>query len=638
MLYSIILFIVFSFISYRLIGTGASVARGLISSIFSLIFSTAAFYAFHLKDKIEQNGIIQFDHYTFLYFITLIVVSLGFSLILEMMSGHKSDVEIDRSVGIVDRVRYFTATRLRYMSLLLTISRNGLLKSTFQSGKTRNEQVSVALKNTLEKAGGIFVKFGQFLSTRSDLFPESFRAELSSLQEKVSFVPVSEIKEIIQTQLNQSLEDTFEYFDEEPLAAASIAQVHKARLHTGEEVVVKVLRPNLKKKLTVDINILINFSNLLAKRTEWARRVGIVSLTEGFIQNLYEEVDFSVELNNMQQMKRKADAKMYIPKAFEKHSTSEMLVMEFLDGVSINKMNKVIKNDQKKREIINNIFQEMLSEIFEHGLFHGDPHPGNIFILKNGQPAFIDFGSVGRLSKIQKDGFKWLLIGMNRKNADSMVNGVKGLVVNNEEINTKDLEQALSQFLAEHSFEGDIMDEMGKELFDIMSHFGLRFFPDVAGAFRSLITLQGSLQTIDPDYSLTVIIDNYLKNQMNFRDMASETLEGVEDDFLSLIPKLRALPKRVDNIIQQVESGKTTFNMSLFGDEDNVKFVNSALSLFFTGLTGFAFGLLALGALFLAQTEDPNGYSFLDIFGYSGLGLSVTMLIRVAIQSLRRRQ
>src|SRR5699024_4124217 len=274
MLYSIILFIVFSFISYRLIGTGASVARGLISSIFSLIFSTAAFYAFHLKDKIEQNGIIQFDHYTFLYFITLIVVSLGFSLILEMMSGHKSDVEIDRSVGIVDRVRYFTATRLRYMSLLLTISRNGLLKSTFQSGKTRNEQVSVALKNTLEKAGGIFVKFGQFLSTRSDLFPESFRAELSSLQEKVSFVPVSEIKEIIQTQVNQSLEDTFEYFDEEPLAAASIAQVHKARLHTGEEVVVKVLRPNLKKQLTVDINILINFSNLLAERTEWARRVG----------------------------------------------------------------------------------------------------------------------------------------------------------------------------------------------------------------------------------------------------------------------------------------------------------------------------------------------------------------------------
>jgi ubiquinone biosynthesis protein len=138
------------------------------------------------------------------------------------------------------------------------------------------------------------VKFGQFLSTRSDLFPKFFQEELSTLQDKVSFVPFEQVKQIIQTQLQQPIDDIFLFFDKEPLAAASIAQVHKAKLHSGEEVIVKVLRPNLKRQLTIDINILANFSKLLANKTGWAKRIGIVSLTEGFIQNLYEEVDFSV--------------------------------------------------------------------------------------------------------------------------------------------------------------------------------------------------------------------------------------------------------------------------------------------------------------------------------------------------------
>lgn len=120
--------------------------------------------------------------------------------------------------------------------------------------------------------------------------------------------------------------------------------------------------------------------------------------------------------------------------------------------------------------------------------------------------------------------------------------------------------------------------------------------------------------------------------------MVNTAMKNLEDDFLNLIPRIRAFPQKVDNIVQQIENGKLTFRMSLFADDDNVRFINSALFLFFTGLAGFSLGLLALGALFLAQTEDPGGYSFLNIFGYSGLGLSVIKLIRVAIQSLKRRQ
>lgn len=584
-----------------------------------------------------ENKLTHFDHYTFLYFITLIIVSLGFSLTLEMITNQQ---EIDQSyekMNFFDKIRYFFSTRIRLLNLLWIISRNGLLSSTLHlDEETRNRKIAIAFKSTLEHAGGIFIKFGQFLSTRSDLLPNSFLHELSKLQENVNPLPTGQVKEIIETQLEMPIEKAFQSFEEAPIAAASIAQVHRATLNSGEKVVVKVLRPTLKKQMAVDVNILLKLAHLLANKTAWASRIGIVNLTYGFIENLYEEVDLSIEFNNTLQMKRNESKEVYIPKVFKEYSTSDILTIEYLNGVSISRIDEVIKDHIEKRDaMINTVFQEMLSQVFDDGLFHGDPHPGNIFILHDGRPAFIDFGSVGRLSAMQKQGFKWLLIGINRKHAGSMVTGIKGLVSNGEIINAKKLEQTLSQFLAKHHFEGDIMDEMGKELFDLLDHFGLRLYPDVAGAFRSLVTLQGSLQTINTNFNLSLAIESYLKKFMSMNNIVNMTLENSEEDLLNLLPKVRDFPNKIENITQQLESGQFTFRVSFFANKENRAFVNSALSLFFTGLAGFSFGVLSLGALFLAQTENPDGYSFLNVFGYSGLGLSVTMLIRVVMQSMK---
>ncbi len=325
------------------------------------------------------------------------------------------------------------------------------------------------------------------------------------------------------------MDEVFREFDDEPLAAASIAQVHRATLKNGRRVIVKVLRPALRKQLAVDLNILTSFADLLARKAAWARRIGIKSLTEGFIQNLHEEIDFSHEFNNIRQMKKEESPDVYIPVAYKEYSTPDVLVMEYLDGVSLSKAGRVLHRDPEARaRLADDLFREMLTQIFEKGLFHGDPHPGNILLLRDGQPAFIDFGSVGRLSDIQRNGFKWLLIGIIRSNADSMVTGVKSLVENSDEIDTRSLEQALSQFLAEHSFEGDILDEMGKDLFDIMGRFSLQFYPDVATAFRSLIILQGSLQTVDPEFNLADVLDSYMKSILKIGNLKKTALDSVK--------------------------------------------------------------------------------------------------------------
>src|SRR5699024_10762978 len=172
--------------------------------------------------------------------------------------------------------------------------------------------------------------------------PKQFLEELSGLQDKVEPIPVEQIKTIIEAQLNDSIEKLFTNFDEQPLASASIAQVHKATLLSGEEVVLKVLKPNLKKQLKVDIHILENFANLLANRTTWARNIDIINLTEGFIQNLHEEVDFTIELKNTKEMKNIEDSKVYIPEIYSALSTSDILVIEYLDGVSINKIDDIV--------------------------------------------------------------------------------------------------------------------------------------------------------------------------------------------------------------------------------------------------------------------------------------------------------
>ena len=639
MIYAILLFILFSFISYRLIGSDSSKGNAFLSSLLSFLFSSAIYYVFHLKDSSNHN-FIQFDHFTFLYFITLIVVAMGFTLLLEMMKDGKKIVLHEASSNPIERVRIFFKTKIRYGNLLFIIARNGLLKSTLQTNKElRHSQTAKAFRSTLEEAGGVFIKFGQFLSTRSDLLSKSFIEELAQLQENAPSIPSELIKDIIEDQLKTPLDQLFQSFDEQPLAAASIAQVHRAQLNSGEEVVIKILRPELEKQLTVDITILQNFALLLATKTAWAKQIGIVGLTNGFIQNLLEEIDFSIELGNMHQMKQVSGDKVYIPQACEEYSNSNILVMEFLDGVSINRSNILVyETGINQEKVVNDIFQEMLAQIFDKGVFHGDPHPGNIFILKNGLPAFIDFGSVGRLSTIQRTGFKWLLIGINRRNAESMVTGLKDLLENGEDLNTRKMEQLLSQFLIDHTFEGDIMDEMSTELFSIMSQQGLQFYPSVAGAFRSIITLQGSLQTISTSFNLSEMIDTYVKSKMTLKSMKETIAESMEDDLLNILPKIKEFPRKIENIIQKVENGDLTLRMSLFSEEANVKYVNSVLSLVFMGFSGLAFGLISLGALFLAQSEASNGYSFLNVFGYAGLGLSIIMLIRVTIQSMRREQ
>lgn len=640
MIYAVILFVLFSFVSYRLIGGTASKGKVFVSSIASLAFSSGIYYLFHLKGRPVQEGFIEFNHFTFLYFITLVIVSMSFTLLLEMVSNQEEEWEDDLSLNPIEKVSLFFKTKFRYVNLLWITARNGLLKSTLHTNKDqRHLEAAKALRNTLEHAGGMFIKFGQFLSTRTDLFSKPFIEELTELQENVRRVPTEQIKSLITEQLERPVEEIFESFDDEPLAAASIGQVHRARLKNGQEVVVKVLRPNLKNQVKVDITILRNFAKLLARKTTWARQTGIVELTEGFIQNLFEELDLSLELKNLQQMRKVRGENVYIPKAYEHYSTSGILVTEFVEGVSIHRICEIEKTMKiDRQEITASLYAEILDQIFTKGVFHSDPHPGNIYILKNGQPALIDFGSVGRLSAIQQNGFKWLLIGISKKNAESMVTGIKKLIENSEEINTKKLEQSLSQFLVEHTFDGDVMEEMGTDLFAIMNRYGLKFYPDVAGAFRSLITMQGSLQAINPEFSLASIMNQYVKDQLTMKNLREVIIGNLEDDVLNAIPKVKTFPKRMDNLLGNIENGDLKFNVSFFADEDNVRFINGVLSLFFTGLVGLSFGLLSLGALFLAQTDIAEGYSFLDVFGYSGLGLSVIMLIRVSIQSMKRKQ
>ena len=634
MIYAILLFIAFSFVSYRLIGSFESKSKVLISSFFSLLFSSAVYYMFHLKRVPEQKHFIQFDHYTFLYFITLVIVSMGFALILEMMTDGSPGPR-EQVGNPVKQLKLMVKKNIRYAQLLRYVAKSGLFKSPLQMNReSRNRQMGEALKNTLEEAGGVFIKFGQFLSTRTDLFAPEFIEELTHLQEDVQRLPGEQVRLIVEEQLGCSIEEAFASFNEQPLAAASIAQVHRATLKSGEAVVVKVLRPELKEQMAVDVAILSSFATMLENRMSWASNVGITSIADGFIQNLYEETDLSIEQSNIQQMRNGMTEHVYIPKVYPAYSTSEMVVVEFLDGVSLGKVSTLSKNERV--EVAKLIFDDMLAQIFERGVFHNDPHPGNIFILHDGRPAFLDFGAIGKLSEFQQRGFIWLLFGILRRNPETMAIGVERLVVNSEEIDFKKLELALGEFLIVHSFEGDILEEMGTDLFDIMGNFGLQFHPSVAAAFRSMITLQGSLQEIDPDFNLERAMQRFLKTQLTVSKAKEVIEETVEDELLNTLPRLKTFPRRIDTLLRQAEQGDFTINMGIFSHKENRDYVNQTVSLLFLSIVGISFGLLSLGALFLAQNETTEGYSFLDVFGYSGLGLSVIMLIRVAIQSIHR--
>ncbi|MEU7479042.1 AarF/UbiB family protein [Lentzea sp. NPDC042327] len=561
----------------------------------------------------------------------LVSVQLGLSLLVVI--GLLALAEVLVPTGSIPPVtewwgllrRRIARTR-RYSRITAIAFRHGL--GPYLRGRERTDTgLARSLRLALQDAGVTFVKLGQVLSTRSDLLPADFVAELSLLQDEVPAASWESVRAVLDAEVGV---DAFTSVDPEPLAAASIAQVHRAVLRTGAEVVVKVQRPDVRAVAEGDLDIVGRLAETL-QRTRWGAALGVRDLANGFAVALREELDFRVEARNIAAVSAVADASVGLPHVHL--STERVLVMDRLDGVPV-------RRAAADEGLARTLLRFVLRQVVLDGVFHADPHPGNVLLLADGRLGLLDFGSVGRIDSALRSALQRLLLAIDRGDPAGLTDAVLELTSRPEDIDEQRLERSLGQFMARHLGAGMRPDvEMFGDLFLIVSRFGLSIPPEVAAVFRALATLEGTLGVLSPGFDIVVESRAFAAEQISERLTPESVQRTLTEELQAVLPVLRRLPRRVDRITGAVEQGRLSMSMRLFADERDRAYVTGLLHqvmLTVLGATAGVMAVLLLGAGGGPQVVPDLGLH--QVLGYNLLIISVLLGLRVVVAVFRPRR
>jgi ubiquinone biosynthesis protein len=539
-------------------------------------------------------------------------------------------------------VRSRVARGLRYWQIVRIFTQCGL-RPLWRGGTGRPASLARSLSEALDRSGVVFVKFGQAMSTRRDLLPAEFTEELGRLQDRVSPLPWAQIEQVLREELGGT--GVFAQIDHEPLAAASIAQVHTATLRTGERVVVKVRRPGVDRLAERDLDIIGRLARRAETRAAWARALGVTALASGFAAALREELDFRVEARNLAAVSsadpqaepagplETADgARVVIPAVYHDLSTRRVLVMERLDGVPVSKAGPALAGGGLDRErLARGLFDGLLRQIMVDGIFHADPHPGNILLLSDGRLALIDFGSVGRLDTGLRAALARLLLALDRRDPVALTDALLEVTARPDALDEQALERAVGTLLVGHLAAGQAPDAtMFADLFRIVARHELAVPAEFAATFRALSTLEGTLTALAPGFDIVAEAERFGQARLREELGPASLKEAATDEIMALLPMLRRLPRRMDRIAAAVEGGRLSVNVRLLADERDRKTINGWLQLGVLTVLAASAGIMAVALLALkggpAMTATVSLYQFL---GYCLLVICSLLALRV---------
>jgi ubiquinone biosynthesis protein len=517
----------------------------------------------------------------------------------------------------------------RYWQIVRIFTRCGvgpLIRGPFSATLARS------LTEALDRSGVVFVKFGQVLSTRRDLLPPEFIAELARLQDRVSPLPWDQIEQVLAAELGGT--DMFAGIDREPLASASIAQVHAATLRTGERVVIKVLRPGLAGLVERDLDIIARLARRTETRAGWARAIGVVTLAEGFAIGLREEMDFRIEAANLAAAASAASSDaskpdtVVIPQAYHDLSTRRVLVMERLDGEALSHATPA---EGDRERLASELLDCVLRQIVIDGIFHADPHPGNVLLLADGRLGLIDFGSVGRLDSGLRAALQRLLLGLERRDPVALTDALLEVTARPDDLDEQALERSVGALLVRHLAAGRTPDfTLFTELFRLVARHELAVPPEFASTFRALSILEGGLTLLAPRFDIVAEAERFGQTQLARRLGPDSLKEMAAEEVVSLLPMLRRLPRRVDRIAAALEGGRLNLNVRVLADERDRKVITGWVQLGVLTILAATAGFMAVALLALkggpAMTPAIGLYQFL---GYCLLVICALLALRV---------
>ena len=426
------------------------------------------------------------------------------------------------------------------------------------------------IRMVCEELGPTFIKLAQVLSNRPDMLPAPLIDELEKLQDNVPPVPFEDVKATIEAETGKKLEDIFQTFNEKPLATASIGQVHKARLISGKEVVVKIQRPGVKEMVYRDLAILTDGVN---RADRYLKKQGILNamdMVRSFERSMHKELDYRTEARNLERFRNlyKSYKNFVIPAAFREYSTEKVMVMEFIGGCKISDVAQLRAWGLDPRKVAENGMNIYLTQIFEFGIFHADPHPGNVLVRKDGVICLLDFGMVGTLMKKDKFSFAGIFVGMAERDPAKMANNMKALAIEHGIKDMRQLEYDLNEIIedfisldVDESSIADMVERLQKVMFDHQ----IRVPGDVFLIFRAFAILEGIGKTIHPHFNTYDFIRPYGIKLMKEKYSIQNIWQDVNQRVTQINAFLTSFPKDVREILDKTKKGKIHFEVELQG-------------------------------------------------------------------------
>ena len=469
------------------------------------------------------------------------------------------------------------------------------------------------IRMALEELGPVYVKFGQMLSNRKDILPEEMIVELQKLQDNVEVEKI-DINKKLNLELGIDVNDYFSEIEENPMASASIGQVFRAKLKTGEKVVIKVQRENIRPVVEADLGIMKNLAKTLERYYDNLKRMNISEIVESFEKMLNEELSLNNELNNILRFANnfKDDTRIHVPVVYKELSNDRILTMEMIEGFKITDTENIIKIGQEPKKVARTGLDLYLTQFLKHGFFHADPHPGNIFIKENGQIVFIDFGAMGRLYPNERELLINLIIYSLKKNVKKMIETIRELAIKFEVVDENKLERELYGLLemidgnSLESLDVVVLFEKARKIF---SDNQILLSEDIYLLVKGIGQIEGIGRHLDPDLNITKVMQPYMDkivkermNPINILKKEKEKLEIFSENWLTL-------PTDLKNILEKIQKNELKHKHEIIGfDKFQKTFEQLILAIIISSLF--------VGSSILALANIPP-----KIFGMSGLGL-----------------
>lgn len=531
---------------------------------------------------------------------------------------------------------------LRYQTIVKALARNGLGFAMEELNDKRREwfhpeaevhekkKLASRIRSTLEQLGPTFIKLGQIASTRPDILPADIVSELQKLQDHVSPFPYSQVVRLLESELHAPISSLFQSFSEEPLAAASIGQVHRAVLKSGESVIVKVQRPNIQKTIEADLEILAEWARISESRLAWAKHYRLYDVVEQFSQALLKELNYLEEARNAEKLKVLNQLSyVYIPHIYWDFTSRRVLTMEYVQGIPFSEPHRLSEEGMDQKQLANRFVTALFSQILDNGLFHADPHPGNVMALPDGKLAFLDFGMVGKLSQPLKDHFVSFVIALRNQSTRGVIRAISRMGVVPDEVDEVQLFADVDEL--RQKYYQVPLDQVSvgvavQDLFQVAYRHRIRIPSEMTMLGKALLTMEGVATSLDSTIRVMDIAEPFGKKLLMDRLHPFEIGKKVMEEIPDFIDLITDMPTSFKQFTKVMQKGKVRVEVESPQIGELLKRMDRIINRLSISLVMLSLSIVMLGLIVGAAISGTTS-SIIENFPVIQLGFIIAMLM-----------